>query len=181
MNKMIEVIEKKKINTLEVKAELKMYHMPKFMRNVFPRIFEFMKAGGKEPTEAPYARYYNIDWKDVTTQSKLQMFLDVLRKKWRFSAGWPLKGRLEGKGNIVKGELPAGKFIKTIHKGPYRSVGESYKEMVNYAAKNKLIMEPESIEFYTNDPRKVDKKDIETIILIPVKEKTAPVLRRHSK
>lgn len=167
---MIEIIEKPEVTTVEVKTEIKMLQMAKFMGSVYPRIIEYVKSEGKEVTEAPYARYYNVDWDEMTTQSKFKMFIEVFTRKWSFSAGFPIEGEFKGEEDILPAALPGGKFIQSLHKGPYQKVGDTYKAMVNYAKENQLKIKAESIEFYTNDPRKVKKEDIETICLIPIEE-----------
>ena len=41
--------------------------------------------------------------------------------------------------------------------------------MYAYMNENKLIPENESFEFYLNDPHKVKKEELETEVLIPIK------------
>ena len=65
--------------------------------------------------------------------------------------------------------LASGKYVKSLHIGPYRKVGDTYKRMMTWIAEKNIIPAPECIEIYLNDPRETKKEDLMTEVFIPIK------------
>lgn len=58
--------------------------------------------------------------------------------------------------------------VRAIHKGPYQKVGDTYKEIIDWAEANDVELADYTMENYINDPTTVAKEYIETLILIPI-------------
>ncbi len=75
---------------------------------------------------------------------------------------------VKGDGDIEAVSIESLTCVRTIHKGPYQKVGDTYKEIVDWAEANDVELADHTMENYINDPTMVAKEDIETLILIPV-------------
>ena len=75
---------------------------------------------------------------------------------------------VEGDGEIAVVAIESLTCVRTIHRGPYQKVGDTYKEIVDWAEANNVELADHTMENYINDPTTVAKEDIETLILIPV-------------
>jgi effector-binding domain-containing protein len=65
--------------------------------------------------------------------------------------------------------LEAGRYVKALHVGSYRKVGDTYTRIREYAADQGLgDFKPYSIEFYLNDPKEVAEQELETEVLVPL-------------
>ena len=117
----------------------------------------------------PYARYINVNWEKQVNRSTIGNIIDIFTKKWHFFTGVPTVVKLEGKGRLTPSAIRKRKYIKTIHYGPYQKIGDTYKKMFIFSQENNLKLENESIEYYTNDPSKVEKANIQTEVLIGIK------------
>lgn len=60
----------------------------------------------------PYAAYFNLDMQDLDLE-----------------AGFTVTRAVDGEGEIVAGEIPAGKQVSCTHKGPYAATEAVYNEM----------------------------------------------------
>jgi NAD(P)-dependent dehydrogenase (short-subunit alcohol dehydrogenase family) len=82
----------------------------------------------------------------------------------------PVKTPLQGRGDIQPGTIEGCRCIRAILHGPYRNVGKTYTAMLAWAKEKDLRIMDESIEFYLNDPRTTSQQDLETEVLVPVRE-----------
>jgi effector-binding domain-containing protein len=94
----------------------------------------------------------------------------MFTRKWHLLVGFPVAVPVAGADGLMGSVLPGGKYIRSVHRGPYQDVARTYREIVAWARAEEIRIGAESIEVYVNDPRQVKKEDIETIILIPVAE-----------
>lgn len=168
MENQIEIIDKEQEFTIEKRVDATMLKMPVIIKNTYLEILDFLKNKNSEPSQAPFVRYLNVNWKEAMEESKLKAFIKIFFRKWQMLIGFPVKEKIDGKGDLRSGFIQAGKYIKTIHKGPYQKVGSTYKRIVSYAGTKNLKLKNESIEIYTNDPRTTRKEDLETVVLVPV-------------
>jgi len=72
-------------------------------------------------------------------------------------------------GRVRAGTISAGKYVKGVHIGPYQYLTESYKNMMAYINKNKLVCIGKSFESYINDPMSTKQEKLITHIFFPVK------------
>ncbi len=163
----VDVIEREMEYTLEIKTEAAVFMMPMVFGKAFKSIGEHMDGKKIECKSAPFVRYLNVNWEEVNKMSKFMMFLKMFTYKWNMVIGFPVIEKADGEGNITPGVIPNGKYLKAIHIGPYKKVGDTYAFMTDYIIENGIKIKNESIEIYTNDPRTTKKEDLETIVLIP--------------
>jgi len=163
----VDVIEREMEYTLETKTESVTFMMPMVFGKAYKTIGEYMENKKIECVSAPFVRYINVNWEEVNKMSKFMMFLKMFTYKWNMLIGFPLNEKAEGEGEITSGVIPKGKYLKAMHKGPYKKVGETYALLTEYIIENNIKIKNESMEIYTNDPRTTNKEDLETIVLIP--------------
>lgn len=165
----VEVVERQDEYTLEINGKASMMMMSKVIGKGYEDIYNYMKKN-EIPCEAPpYIKYVNFSWDDVEGGNKFLGFLKMFTKKWDMEMGFPVKKEYAGEGIIKSGKIAGGKYLQTMHKGPYQKVGSAYKLLMAYMKENKLKAKEECMEIYLNDPKMTKKEDLETIVLIPLK------------
>ncbi len=167
----MEIIEKEIGHVIEIEEQVPMWKMPSIMGRDFNRIIEHINNQDGVDMEIPYARYLGVDWESQMSKSAFANFIEIFTKKWHFQAGIPVSQETADKFPLKYTFLKKTQYIKAIHIGAYQNVGKTYKTMYSLAIEKKLLLDNESIEFYLNDPRKVEKKLLETMVLIPILSK----------
>jgi len=81
---------------------------------------------------------------------------------------WPVAGIVQGSQEIRAYELPGGKMVHTIHRGPYAECEPTYLRLFTWIAENSLAINGPIREVYPNDPREVLPEEIITEIYVPV-------------
>ena len=163
-----EVIEKTLGPVIEIEERAKMWRMPATFARDYKRIADYLAAHGAECIDMPYARYEDMDWERELSRGKLATFFSLLTKRWHFFAGMPTSKSLPGEGGLKSRVLASQRYVRGVHKGPYQECGATYKALYDWAVSQGLSLDDEAIECYVNDPREVDKADLETVILIPI-------------
>jgi AraC family transcriptional regulator len=71
---------------------------------------------------------------------------------------------------IAEHRLPAGKYAKAVHRGPYDTLGDTWQRMMGewLPASGHRVKASPSYERYLNDPRTAKPEDLITEILVPV-------------
>lgn len=164
----IELVEEDFGPALEIESITKMTGMQKAFRENFQKIHNYINEREVKCKTAPYARYIDIDWEYQIRAGFFDHLRDVFKKEWHFFCGMNLVSPLEGVDSIRVHQFTRAKYIKAVHYGPYQNVGKLYSKMYLWAKENGYKCHPESFEFYTNDPREISKKELETIVYIPV-------------
>jgi len=164
-----EVIEKAIGPVIEIEECVKMWRMPGTFGRDYKRISDYLTSHGAECVDMPYARYQDMDWEHELSRGKLATFFSLLTKKWHFFAGMPTAKPLPGEGELKSQVLASQRYARAVHRGPYQKCSATYKALYDWAKSQGLSLDNEAIECYVNDPHEVDKADIETVILIPVK------------
>ncbi|WP_445474661.1 GyrI-like domain-containing protein [Methanococcoides methylutens] len=80
----------------------------------------------------------------------------------------PVANKVEGTNKVKCYELPGGKMVKTIHKGPYEDSTQTYRELFAWIAEKGLTITGPTREVYLNDPAEVPHEEILTEIYAPV-------------
>jgi effector-binding domain-containing protein len=173
MNTQVEIIERAEEHTIGKRVDCSVMKMPAEIKNAYLEIMDFVKESSGETSGMPFVKYIDVNWQGLMEESKLKAFFRAFTRTWHMVIGFPVKEKIEGNGNLVSGIFEGGKYIKTIHLGPYQKVTPAYKRIVAYAESKNLEMKDESIEIYTNDPRETPKEELETIILVPLKKNNA--------
>jgi hypothetical protein len=125
-------------------------------------------SDGPMPVGFPYCIYRQIEWEKVTRKNPFAMFHMMFFKKWHIEMGMAAGPGASAEG-ADRTTFPGGRYLRTVHKGPYSSVGKSYARMWQYIQENQLKCDNFSIERYLNDPRSVPSTEIQTELLVPLR------------
>lgn len=164
----IRIEEQAPLNALEVAKDAPMWQIPRLLGDAFPRIDKRISERGGTRTGAPYVRYMEIDWDDMRNCGPLRMLWKMLTTKQPMRIGMAVEEPVEGEGDIEAVAIERLTCVKTIHRGPYQKIGDTYNKIVDWARENDVELVNYTRENYINDPTTVAKEDIETLILIPV-------------
>ncbi len=168
MTEKIEIIERESEEVVMMSATVSTFKLPTIMGKVYKELFSYLNSIDSEAKGASYTRYLDLDWHGMRTESKLSAFFKLFTRKWKMEMGIAVDSEVPEEGEIKRTTLSAGKFLKTMHIGPYHKVGETYKLLLNYADMKNLKLKNESFEFYLNDPRETPKEKLETLVLVPL-------------
>lgn len=95
---------------------------------------------------------------------------------WGFEAAVPYTGSDEARakakaaGSGIKvAQTYAGKVVKATHIGPYEGLPDTYRQLEDYVAANKLEPNGQSWEQYVTDPQSTPPEQLRTDVFMPVK------------
>ena len=131
----IKVLELPDQPTLVMRTIVAVEKLPDFFGKAYGGIMKYLGKLGEAPAGMPFGAYFNMD------MSALEV-----------AAGFPVSKPIEGKGDILAETIPGGKFLSTVHEGPYDSVEPAYNAMSEYAKANGLEPTGVAYEYYLNDP-----------------------------
>ena len=156
---------------LSIKAEVGTFKMAKVMGPAYEKIMAHYQANGIETTEndIPYCVYHDTDWDQMKKKGIVSMIKLMFFHNWKLEMGIPAKAACSPAEDMVSAAFPSGKFLSTIHKGPYMKVSETYNKLIEYAEQNGLQFDNYAVERYLNDPREVQSSEIQTEVLVPLK------------
>ncbi len=164
----IRIEQQPPLHALEILRNAPMWKIPKLLGDDFPRIDKHIAEKGGTRVGAPYVRYMEIDWPKMRNCGPLRMLWTMLTSKQPMRIGMAVEAPVEGDGEIEAVLIESQNCVRTIHRGPYQKVGDTYNEIVDWAEANNVELANHTMENYINDPTTVAKEDIETLILIPV-------------
>ena len=121
--------------TLMLRETHAVEELPQFFGKAYGSIMQYLGEIGQYPSGMPFAAYHNLD----------MQHLDV-------EAGFPVTSNLPGRGEIKASQIPAGKFISTIHEGSYDSVEQAHNTLLEWAKQNGYEPTGTAYEYYLNDP-----------------------------
>ena len=170
MSEEVTIIEKSDKNTLCISTIAPTMKLGKVMGPAYRAIMDTMaeqnvKCGDEN---IPYTKYKNIDWEEQNKTGFIAMFKMLFFHKWEMDIGIPCPESVTGSGSIKQKKLEGGKYLRSLHVGPYQKVGETYKKILSFAKSQNLDVKNFSIEFYLNDPKVVPAAQLETEVLVPV-------------
>lgn len=137
---------------LSIRTRTAVGNLPQELGQAYGAIIQYLHEIGEEPVEAAFAAYYNMDMED----------LDV-------EMGFPVPRPLAGKGEIKAGQIPAGKQVSYLYKGPYMQMEPVYNAMYQWITEKGFTPTGVSYEFYYNSPLEVPESELLTRIVFPVK------------
>ncbi|MCX7710404.1 MAG: GyrI-like domain-containing protein [Clostridia bacterium] len=148
----IEMTEKKAQPVLSIRTRTAFENLPNTIGESYTKIMQYLTEIGEEPADAPFTAYYNMDMKD----------LDV-------ELGFPVQKVLSEKDEIQLREVPAGKYVSCIYKGPYAGMEQPYNKMFKWISDNGYEQKGVYYEYYYNSPQDVPESELLTKIEIPLK------------
>jgi effector-binding domain-containing protein len=137
---------------LVMRSVLPVEKLPEFFGKAFGGVMAYLGESSEAPTGMPFGAYYNLDMSALEVE-----------------AGFPVARKLPDKGEIVCKDIPAGKYVSTMHRGPYDTVMSAYEALTEWAKANHYIPSGIAYEYYLNDPSADPSIVAETEIRIPVK------------
>lgn len=155
--------------SLEITSTVPIWKVPKTLAQSWQKIKSHMNASNVEQIGKPYAKFSDINWHSVANDGAFSQMKHLLFGKQKIAVGIRVDDETPQAGEIEITCLKSGEYIKAIHKGGVHKVGESYKQIVKWAAQQNLELENSSIEIYTHAPGEVKMSKMETILLIPIK------------
>lgn len=166
----ISTVELESRPALLIKKAAKTMQMGKVMGTAFGRVLSRIESQGaaRRSEDMPFCIYRDLDWDALSDKGIIATFKMMFFKEWHLELGITTPSSLEGIDDIETADLPAGRFVRTIHQGPYTKVGDTYKRIRQYAQETGLDFENYSIERYINDPGDHPPEDLETEVLVPI-------------
>lgn len=137
---------------LSVRTRTSVGNLPQELGKAYTSIIAYLSEIGEQPADAAFAAYYNMDMED----------LDV-------EMGFPVTRVITGKEEIKPGEIPAGKRVSAMHKGPYMEMEPLYNAMTEWMNTNGHIPLGICYEFYYNSPMEVPEAELLTKVVFLVK------------
>ncbi|MDG6244559.1 MAG: GyrI-like domain-containing protein [Methanolobus sp.] len=151
MNGGIEIKEEQAQPVLSIRTRAAVSELPVLIGESYEKIMQYMFRIGQEPAGAPFVAYYNMDMEDLDLE-----------------IGFPVAMPLEGSGEIGVSEIPAGKYVSMMYKGPYRGMEQPYSEMAKWIEDNGYKPKGISHEYYYNSPMEVPQSELLTRITMAV-------------
>lgn len=151
MNSGIEMREEKTQPVLSIRTRAAVQDLPRLIAESYGKIMQYMSQIGKQPAGVPFVAYYNLDMQDLDLE-----------------IGFPVMEPLEGNDEINKSEIPAGKYVSIMYKGPYMGMEKPYADMANWIEVNGYKAKGISYEYYYNSPMEVPESELLTRIVMPV-------------
>lgn len=152
MNYEINVTDQGKQHTLAIRQRTNLESLPDLIGEAYMKIIGYMTELGLTPLEAPFTTYYNLDMND----------LDV-------EMGFPVDQAYAGKEDIFAGEIPEGKYVSCMHKGPYSEMTKPYNEIEKWLNDHNYETTGICYEVYYNSPMEVPESELLTKIMMPLK------------
>lgn len=152
MNYNFELTDQPAKPVLSIRTRTAVGNLPQELGKAYHAIIQHLGEIGEKPLDAAFAAYYNMDMEN----------LDV-------EMGFPVSKPLAGKGNIKSSEIPAGKQVSYIHKGPYQEMGPAYDAISQWITDNGYTATGMCYEFYYNSPMEVAESELLTKIVFPLK------------
>ncbi|HTY89937.1 MAG TPA: GyrI-like domain-containing protein [Methanocella sp.] len=138
---------------MSIRMRTSVTELPNVLGKAFGDVAMAIGEQGQQPIGPPFVAYYNMDMQD----------LDI-------EVGFPVTKKLQARGNVKPGDIPAGKVATCIYTGPY---GDGMKEA--YEALTKLVEEKKQVptgvayEIYFNSPMDTPPEKLRTQIVFPLK------------
>jgi effector-binding domain-containing protein len=142
-----EVINPAAQPSLTIRTRTSVQNLPQVLGQGYQEIIEHLVRQGQEPAGPPFVAYYNMDMEN----------LDI-------ELGLTTKSKLEGKGEIKSGVIPAGSYSTCIYTGPYPEMAQAYAQLTSWTQEQGLQPSGVVYEFYLNDPGETPPEDLQTQI-----------------
>lgn len=147
-----EVMQKSAQPVLSMRTRTSVANLPQELGKAYNAIIKYLGEKGLNPAGPAFAAYYNLDMEN----------LDV-------EMGFPVQEQIDGNSEIKSNEIPAGKQVSCMYKGPYAKMESTYNEMTEWMNENGHIPTGVCYEFYYNSPMDVPENELLTKIVFPVK------------
>lgn len=149
MSYKIEMHEQAAQPVLSIRTRAAVGDLPQVFGAAFGAIMKYLEELGENPSGEPFAAYFNMDMQDLDLE-----------------IGFPVNKVLPEKDKIKPSEIPAGKQVSCIHKGPYSQVEPVYNAMMQWIKENGYTPTGVAYEFYLNHVP--EESELLTRVVFPV-------------
>ncbi len=148
----IELTEQPSQPVLSIHIKTAVDNLPRELGKAYGAVIQYLNEIGQSPLDTVFTAYYNMDMDNLEIE-----------------AGFPVSEPLPGKGEIKAGEIPGGKQLSCLYKGPYKDCDKAYNAMMKCVEENGYMPTGVSYEFYFNSPDEVPESELLTKIMFPLK------------
>ena len=138
--------------TLAIRTRASVQMLPQVLGKAWGAIMQYTGRMGVQPSGPPFVAYHNMDMQDLDLE-----------------IGFPFVEKLRGEGEVLAGEIPAGKAAGCLHVGPYDQVGGAYEALQKWMEANGHTPSGVAYEFYLNDPQSTPAAELQTQVVFPLK------------
>jgi effector-binding domain-containing protein len=128
--------------------------LPEVIGRTFGAIMAYLGELKKKPAGPPFVAYHNID----------MQALDV-------EVGFPVHGKLPGKGELKATTIPGGEVATCMHTGPYEALKDTYDAFASWITQHGAVPVGVAYEYYLNAPDQVSKDQLKTRVAFPLKHR----------
>jgi effector-binding domain-containing protein len=165
------IVEKEIGNVIEIAESIALWKMPQTIEQNLSTIYAYLQSQKQESGMGmPYTRYVDINWEEQMNKSIWQIFVDIFKYQWDLRMGIPTQNQVDSHKSMQADFIPKRKYLETIHYGPYQKLGSTYKALYHYAKSKSIVLENTSFEFYQNNPKEVKPHELQTTVLVAIKE-----------
>lgn len=147
MGYMFQIVETESQPALSVRRVVSVRDLPKIIGGVYGSILAYLGELGEQPLGPAFVAYYNMDMENLELE-----------------IGFPVSKVLEGKGDILSSQIPAGKKATTFFKGPYGKMSRVYEDLTKWINDRGYESTGVAYEFYYNSPEEVPESELLTQI-----------------
>ena len=150
----IEIIQQVEQNTISMRKKVKLEELPVHIGSCFAKMGAYLQELGELLTDIPVAIFYSYR---QMTEEEIDLELAL-----------PLSKKVEGKGDIKAGVIPASKLVFSLYQGNQDGMISIYKEIEEWIAAKGLEPIGSCYEYYYNGEEYGEDKLL-TKVVIPVK------------
>ena len=121
--------------TAGVRRQVPLDEMTEFFAHAFSETLAVLREQGVAAAGPPFGKYYGMPGALVDVE-----------------AGFPVGSPVTPDGEVVPGDLPAGRVVEAEHVGPYDTLQETYAELQKHFAASGLVPSDVMWESYLSDP-----------------------------
>lgn len=151
MTFVIEMVETQAQPTLVLRAVTPVTELSKLLGKAFMDIVTHIMELGEQPVGPAFVGYFNMDM-----------------ERLELEIGFPVSKPLPGKGDIEASQIPAGKQVTCMYKGPYMGMPPAYEEIKQWIKDNGYKAIGTVYEYYYNSPEEVPESELLTKIVFLV-------------
>jgi len=147
MEYVIEMVERESLPALAIHKTVDVDHLPHVIGAAYEDIAGYLKELGIEESKLgqAFVAYHNLD----------MQHLDV-------DIGFITDQEYPGFGEMNCIQVPGGRWVAFIHKGPYKEMGKGYAAAQAWMKEHQIIPDGLVYEYYLNSPQFVSQSELMT-------------------
>jgi effector-binding domain-containing protein len=138
---------------MSIRMKTSLQELPNVLGKAFGDVAMAIGEQGQQPRGPPFVEYYNLDTQNMDIE-----------------VGFPVAKKLQAKGDVKPGEMPAGKVATCIYTGPYgEGMRPAYEALTKCVEEKGEVPTGVAIEIYYNSPMDTPPEKLQTQIVFPLK------------